>query len=130
MKKIISVRSSGLAVIFFAMMFAWVSQNLLWAAVKYGSETTTETKPDVKIDTKTLAKPVQSPPVVPEAMKKFEAVQNQELWVAKLQKQLDGEISQLNEMRSSLAQSFGLDVKKLEKGEYYFDAKSGKLVEK
>lgn len=65
-----------------------------------------------------------------EAMKKLEAIRNQEQWVEKLQKQLAGETSQLNEMRSSLAQSFGLDVKKLEKGAYHYDAKSGKIVEK
>ena len=70
------------------------------------------------------------PQTDPEALKKFKAIQNQENWVAHLKKQLDGETSQLNEMRIALAQSFGLDVKKLEKGSYQYDAKSGKFVEK
>jgi hypothetical protein len=65
-----------------------------------------------------------------DAVKKLEAIRNQEQWVEKLQKQLAGETSQLGEMRNSLAQSYGLDIKKLEKSRYHFDAKSGKIVEK
>lgn len=74
--------------------------------------------------------PVAAPPAVPEVLEKFKAIESQVQWVAKLKKQLEGETSQLNEMRRSMAQSFGLDVKKLENDGYKFDSKSGKFVEK
>lgn len=76
------------------------------------------------------AQPPAQPAGEPEAAIKLKAIQNQEQWVQKLQQQLAGETSQLNEMRGSFAQAFNLDIKKLEKDEYTFDAKSGKVVEK
>ena len=74
------------------------------------------------------AMPAASSAEEPEALKKFKSIQNQEQWVAKIEKQLAGEKNQLSEMRMSFASSFGLDAKKLEKGEYTFDPKSGKFV--
>jgi len=76
------------------------------------------------------AVPAPAQSAVPEALEKFKAIESQVQWVAKLKKQLDGETSQLNEMRRSMAQSFGLDAKKLENDRYKFDARSGKFVEK
>lgn len=86
--------------------------------------------PATKAASAAVEVPVAAPPAVPEALEKFKAIESQVQWVAKLKKQLDGETSQLNEMRSSMAQSFGLDVKKLENDGYKFDPKSGKFVEK
>ena len=71
-----------------------------------------------------------APPAQPEALQKFRAIQNQEEWVGKLKKQLEGEATQLDTMRKSMAQSFGLDAKKLETGKYRFDEKSGKFIDK
>jgi hypothetical protein len=76
------------------------------------------------------AVPVSAQPAGSEAQTRFTAIENQTQWVAKLKKQLDGETSQLNEMRTSLAQAFGLNVEKLEKDGYKFDTRSGKIVEK
>ncbi len=65
-----------------------------------------------------------------ESLKKLKAIEYQVAWVEKLKKQLDGETAQLHEMRSSLADANGLDIKKLEKNAYQVDPKSGKFAEK
>ena len=61
---------------------------------------------------------------------KFKAIQNQQKWVEKLTKQLSGEASQLKEMGTSFAQTYGFDPKKLEEGKYQLDETSGKVTEK
>ena len=97
------------------------------AATVPAPATTTMAAPATTAATVTAA---STPTTDSEALQKFKAIRNQEQWVANLKKQLGGETSQLNEMRASFAQAFHLDEKKLEKGEYEYNAKTGKFVEK
>ncbi len=125
-------------IILSTMMFLFIGSIPAGAAIDFGgnhAEQKKEKNPPAKQKVKESEKETNSTSIEtsveePEAMKKFKAIQNQEQWVAKLQKQLNGETAQLNEMRSSLAQAFSLDVKKLEKDAYEYDMKSGKIVEK
>ena len=74
---------------------------------------------------------LETPPAVEtEAAQRWKSLTAQENWVARLKKQVQGEVNQLNEMRQSLAQAFKLDLKKLEAGFYQLDEKSGTIVEK
>ena len=79
---------------------------------------------EVSAETSVPAAPVES-----EAQKRLKGIQAQEEWVTRLKKQLDGETNQLKEMRRALAESYHLDLSKLEKGTYKYDEKSGKFVE-
>jgi hypothetical protein len=65
-----------------------------------------------------------------EAAKRWKGIKAQEEWVARLKKQIQGETSQLSEMRAALADAFKLDVKKLEAGLYDYDEKTDKFTEK
>ncbi len=68
--------------------------------------------------TKKVATEIVEPasPVVSgsEAQTKLQAIKNQEQWVAKLTKQLEGEKNQLKEMHESYKQAFGKEPKKIE----------------
>ena len=65
-----------------------------------------------------------------EASKQWKELQAQEQWVARLKKQIAGETKQLSDMRAALAAAFKLDPKKLESGDYSYNAKTDQFVEK
>ncbi len=74
--------------------------------------------------------PEPAPAAESDAAKQWKELQAQEQWVARLQKQIAGEIKQLSEMRAKLAQDLKLDPKKLENGDYQYDSKSDQFIDK
>jgi hypothetical protein len=94
--------------------------GVLWCGAVFGADK----------DIKAAAPPTAVPVVESEAAKKWKGLKAQEEWVARLQKQIQGETNQLAEMRKSLAEAFKLDPKKIEQGLYELDEKTGAFVEK
>ena len=65
-----------------------------------------------------------------EKAKDWKGLQAQEQWVARLKKQTDGEVRQLSEMRSRVANKYKLDPKKFDEGDYAYDEKTDAFVER
>ena len=65
-----------------------------------------------------------------EKAKDWKGLQAQEQWVARLKKQTDGEVRQLSEMRSRVANKYKLDPKIFEIGGYLYDEKTDSFVER